>query len=245
MKTIARFVMCFGVLLASMAFGQVAAAEPQWRPLRIVKKPSPVFPHAMTQIGVREGMARVAFSVDATGYMDDCLAIEYTHPAFAEATLATMKRWEFEPATVDGTPVGVATSVTVFFRTEGATVVSLNTSNYLQGLYYRLAPGSFSYRPRKLHELDAVPEAVVAPSPAYPNEVARMRRGQVTIEFYIDETGSVRLPCAEPGDDPELSALAVEALMQWKFYPPTVDGRPVLVRAMQIFDFAPQPKRRS
>jgi TonB family protein len=61
----------------------------------------------------------------------------------------------------------------------------------------------------------------------------------VAIDFYIDETGTVRMPAVSIKDDSELTALAVMALRQWKFEPPTRNGRPVLVKATQVFNFGP------
>ena len=60
------------------------------------------------------------------------------------------------------------------------------------------------------------------------------------MEFYIDETGHVRLPAVsrETNEaDEELSAAAVTAVEQWQFEPPVSKGKPVFVLAHQDFDF--------
>jgi len=62
-------------------------------------------------------------------------------------------------------------------------------------------------------------------------------RGSVNVEFYIDETGAVRLPSLAPGENLELGSLAIAALSQWRFNPPTSRGRAVLVKAVQTFNF--------
>jgi TonB family protein len=64
-------------------------------------------------------------------------------------------------------------------------------------------------------------------------------RGKVTVDFYITEEGVVRLPSVSPYDDSQLTALAIEALRQWKFEPPTRNGKPILVKASQVFNFGP------
>jgi TonB family protein len=62
-------------------------------------------------------------------------------------------------------------------------------------------------------------------------------RGTVEIQFYIDEKGAVRLPAIKYSDRIDLAESALEAVRQWKFEPPTRNGRPVLITAVQQFDF--------
>jgi outer membrane biosynthesis protein TonB len=59
----------------------------------------------------------------------------------------------------------------------------------------------------------------------------------VTIEFFIDETGAVRLPAGVTTENKVLTALALDAVKQWKFTPPTTRGKGVLVKASQVFNF--------
>jgi len=68
------------------------------------------------------------------------------------------------------------------------------------------------------------------------------RGGKVSVEFYIDETGRVRMPSVDLETNEayeDLSATAIAAVGQWQFEPPTVKGRPVLVVAHQDFTFQP------
>jgi TonB family protein len=75
-------------------------------------------------------------------------------------------------------------------------------------------------------------------APHYPSNLAeRGVKGAVTIEFFIDETGAVRMAAASAQDDYTLTALAIDALSHWKFAPPTSRGKPVLVKASQVFNF--------
>ena len=239
MKTKCRLFLQVALLAGSTALAPVSLPAADLVPLRIVKQVLPPFPYAVTQMGVREGMVRVAFSVDATGRLEDCLAVAYTEPEFAEATIRAMKHWRFQPARFEGQPVAVATSLTFEFRTEGTTVVSLTASEHLMALFYRLPTSGRAYRPYLPRELDRAPAALTAPSPPYPSELARAGDGAVVVEFYIDEAGRPRLPAASAESDPRLAALAVNAMSQWRFEPALVKGHPVLVRAMQVFNFHP------
>jgi TonB family protein len=63
----------------------------------------------------------------------------------------------------------------------------------------------------------------------------------VTVEFYIDEQGRVRMAAVprEAADD-IYSAAAVAAVEQWRFEPPLRKGKPVLVLVEQLFRFRPK-----
>ena len=80
-------------------------------------------------------------------------------------------------------------------------------------------------------------------NPVYPNQLARSSLGgHIHVEFYIDETGRVRMPSVSRETDEAseaLSSAAITAVAQWQFDPPTVKGRAVLVLAQQDFNFKP------
>jgi outer membrane biosynthesis protein TonB len=48
------------------------------------------------------------------------------------------------------------------------------------------------------------------------------------------------MPAVLSADYDELASLAVAAIQQWKFEPPTRKGVPVMVRAKQVFHFGPK-----
>lgn len=247
MNTCFQKISLIGLALATVAMGQAPRALTMER-LRVTKQEVPVFPFELVQLGVREGKALIGFSVDANGQIDECFPIAYTHKEFADVSVAAVRRWKFEPARIGGEPVGASSQVTVNFETQGPTVVSLTGGEALalwMNSLHRDAPGYF---PRTLRELDRIPTPVATPAPAYSHEfVTRGHVGTVTVDFYIDEAGAVRLPSTESTEDPQLAALAITALRQWKFEPPRCQGRPVLVKASQVFRFLPnadamQPK---
>jgi TonB family protein len=225
---------------------QAADADNHVQSLRATETMLPVYPFELVQLGVREGEVRVAISVDKEGRIDDCIPIAYTHPEFARVTVSALKKWRFEPARYNGQPIAAATEVGVKFAVEGTVVVSLTTLESINLRLYSLFNNTpDAYRPRTLSELDRIPTPISAPSPGFPERLAKSgATGQVTVSFYIDESGAVRLPSVDASEDPELAAIAIDALRNWKFEPPTCKGRPVLVRASQLFSFrAPAAKQ--
>jgi TonB family protein len=230
------------LLFASASIGCVAAEPPAGpdglQGLKIVEGNPPIFPVEMVQQGVREGEARVAFSVDVNGRVEDCLPVAYTNAEFARVSVAALKRWRFEPARYQGQPVAAVSDLVVRFEIEGTVIVSLNSAESI-GVMMRSMIHEDEYRPRTLKELDRIPAPLTAPSPIFPPQLARPGGTHVTVSFYIDETGAVRLPSVNAADDAKLGGFAIDAVRNWKFEPPTCKGRPVLVRASQRFNFHP------
>lgn len=238
MKRFAPFIVLPVLALAQPAWSQMTSPQASFQSLRVVDTDLPVFPHDLLQLGVREGQVRVAFSVDTTGKVDDCLAVAYTHPEFARVTVNSLRRWKFEPAKFRGQPIASASEVVLKFEVEGTVVVSLTPSEAINARLYALVDGHDTYRPRLLNELDRIPTPITTPSPSFPARLAAEgSSGTVTVSFYIDETGAVRLPSVDTKDDADLASAAIDALRLWKFEPPTCKDKPVLVRASQQFNF--------
>ncbi len=239
MHTLTRMVSLLVLTVAATAAGQTRPMA-GFEQLRIRNQDLPPFPFELVQTGVREGQVCIAFSVDVAGKVDDGLAIAYTHPEFARVALAAVQRWTFEPARLSGQAIATATEVTFNFEVQGTVVVSLTAAESINAWLNKLHQINESYFPRTLRELDRIPTPLVAPAPSYPSTLAaRGHVGDVNVNFYIDETGTVRLPAVEPNTDPDLAALAVVAIQQWKFEPPTCQGRRVLTKTSQLFRFRP------
>jgi len=231
--------------LLTASLGAAAGAAPSPAPavqsLRVEQRTLPIFPLHLQELGVRDGRCRVAISVTKDGILDDILPIEYTRREFADATVAAVKEWRFQPALLDGEPIAAATEVEVTFAIQGTVVVSVTPVDSLNArLYTAMFDSVQGYRPRLLSELDRIPTPIRTRAPATPPRLARDHgSASVSVEFYIDETGAVRLPSVAANQDPELAANAIAALHDWKFEPPTCKGKPVLVRVSQQFNFQP------
>jgi len=227
-----------GALLPGGLLAQIPAASRDWQPLGVQQTVDPVFPHRLIELGVTSGIAQVAVNTDATGKLVECLVIGYTQPEFASAAVAAIKQWKFEPARLHGAPVGTVAELVFNFEARGVVVSSVSLNDQLEGRLMRMAADRYAYRPCSREALDRRPVPTVAVAPHYPSALAaRGVKGTVTIEFFIDETGAVRMPSASAQDDSTLTALAIDALSQWKFAPPTSRGRGVLVKASQDFNF--------
>ena len=238
MKRFSIMLFCFGLFGGGAAVAQIPAPRPEWQSLKIDQTVEPVFPYQLQQLSVTSGDARIVINVDGTGKLDEYLVIGYTMPEFADVVVRAVKQWKFEPAKLRGEPVGATVELDFNFESQGTLVVSQTSIDNLQARLLQLMAGAYAYRPCSLKELDRIPTPIVTVSPIYPRELAdKGVKGRVVITFYIDETGAVRMPAGSVDDDSRLISLAIAALRQWRFEPPTRSGRPVLVAAEQTFNF--------
>jgi TonB family protein len=199
----------------------------------------PIFPNNLLAITNR-GETRIVLSIDAEGKLDDYLVVGYTKREFADAALVAIKQWKFEPAISNGQPVPVVSEVNIMYEATGV-VVSLNASEAIAAmLYWWERSNRFEYHPVAMKDIDRIPIPQNVVAPIYPRELANKGvKGDVSIVFYINEEGVVRMPAVSEAADMRLADLAMQALLSWKFEPPTRRGRPVLVRAVQTFKFMP------
>jgi TonB family protein len=207
------------------------------RPLKILKYERPVFPLRMLREGVANGEVRLAVEISPEGEIVDWMATAYTHEDFAKATVEAVRSWIFRPTLVDGTPVTTVLELTVLFETNGVLLVERHT-----GISDRPLE-RLTYQPCSPRELDRPLSPVKRAAPSYPKQLGDMGvAGKVTVGFYVDEEGRVRMPVIAGQSNDYLASLAIEAVQQWRFAAPTRNGKPVIVRVSQDFNFVPAPE---
>jgi TonB family protein len=216
---------------------------PDYVPVKVHQNVEAVYPSSLVNLGVKSGSATVAIAVDSAGKLTDYLVTAYSHPAFADSAVVALKKWTFEPAFIHGFPRNSKSDLTFRFQVAGVVVVTMTSAAFEEMLLLKLAPRTTGYSACSLGELDRIPTPTKIVNPVYPNELARSSRGgHVLVGFYIDEQGRVRMPSVSMetiAANEELAALAVAAVEQWQFEPPTSKGRPVLVAAQQDIHFKP------
>ncbi len=227
-----------GVLLVGSLLAQSPASSPDWQSMKIQRTTDPTFPRHLLQIGITRGSARLVISTGADGKLSEWLVLGYTQPEFADVAVAALKEWTFLPARWQGEPVGTVDELEFDFSTSGVVISTPNICETEEARIWRVRPDQFTYLPCAARSLDQPPRPILAVRPHYPVELAKQGiKGSISIDFYIDEMGAVRLPSVSTEQDAVLTRLALDALKQWKFSPPTSRGRPVLVKASQKFDF--------
>jgi TonB family protein len=243
-------------LIFSLGLGLARAAPPPEpftgnAPIKIIRDELPVFPVVAHAYGLRRGEARIAIAVDEKGQLRDTLVVGYTHRSFADVSLSALRQWRFEPMWVHGVPRGSVAILKFEFQTTGAVVNLDMIRDEMTETYFAGTPaGATGYSVCLPRDLDRIPAPIRMVQPVYPAGLgARPHQGRVTVRFYIDEQGRVRLPrigseAHEPNDEVAAWALAdatVAAVAQWRFEPPLSNGKPTVVLVEQDFDFLPPP----
>ena len=240
-----RHLIVFFVGLTLSTAGLAGATEAtEYVPMKVIQTEPITYPRRATDVGVTRGEVRIAVQVDDDGTLADYLVTAYTHPLLAETAVNALKRWKYEPAYVDGNPRGATVELVFQFENRGLVVVNMTVSSYVEIRDIELRPGAYSYGAKKLGQLDRIPTPSKVVQPVFrPEAVRNGETAVVTVFFYIDEQGRVRLPAvnrATSESNDELAAAAVNAVAQWEFEPPLSKGQPVLVAARQDFRFRPR-----
>ncbi len=238
MKRSILWLVFVGQFIVGPVLAQLQPTIPEWQSMKIIQTEEPIFPYQLQQLSVTQGEARVVINVGPDGKLDEWLVVGYTMPEFADVAVRSIKQWQYEPARLRGEPVGATTELVFHFETHGTLVVSQTIVENLEAQVLRVLAHAYSFRAYALRELDRIPTPIYTISPQYPRELAdKGVKGKVAIDFFIDQSGAVRMPAGSATDDARLSGLAIAALRQWKFEPPTHNGRPVLAQATQVFNF--------
>jgi len=221
------------VLCAVAVLPASAAVEP----LQIQPTYTPQLSPVMLMEGVTDGQVVVAVDISADGKLNDWLVLAYTHPALARDFVEALKEWKFVAPRVDGVPVPVQTEITINFSAEGAVVsrTTMDVENYIG----RVFGNKLSLSRWSATDLDAAPVVVTKVTPKYAAQAEQEGvRGKVTVHFYIDEKGAVRMPSVDGDAHPYLAQQAIAAVREWRFSPPIAKGKPVMVAARQDFEFS-------
>lgn len=232
MKTLSRISL---VILAGVLAGAPLSAAIE--SIKIDATPLPQYSPSMQMDGVTSGQVVFAIDVDATGVLTDLLVLGYTHRGLVEPCRTALKQWKITPAKIDGAPVAVQTELTINFTAEGV-IISSTPVIYLEQRVRELFGYQMKNRPKTVSELDRIPARVNTVTPVYAKDAeADGVRGKVQVHFYIDSTGTVRMPAVDANAHPYLAQAAVAAVREWKFEVPTANGKPVLIAARQDFEF--------
>jgi len=231
---------CTALLLALPARAQEASEPADRNSLSIITTEDPTFPLPLLNSAVINGDAKVAIDVDEKGQLTDWIVTGYSRKEFADSAVEVIKRWKYLPPLVNGQPWASVRELCFDYSRSGV-VVNFTGIEAMDNRIEELMKGSRVFRTYALRDLDRIPNPIHVVSPLSPaSDPANRASHTVTVDFFIDEQGRVRLPSvsrAEVGSQYAASALA--AVRQWRFDPPLVKGRPVVVLVSQLFKFVP------
>ncbi len=232
-----RILLCLGLVSFAPAAPIVPPEDAE--PIAITQTEPAAFPPDLAAQGFTRGWARVLVAVDEQGRLVDTLVIGHSHPRFAEAAVGALAKWQFHPAQGRDGPILSVTPLNFVFRNDGpgASVTAVPAAEGGETVAPPPLPAAISLLVR-FSDLDRLPTPVHLVAPAYSDEDARRNAGKkVVVQFYIDETGKVRMPTLTYADDLAVARRALAAVAEWRFLPPKFQDRPVVTRVSQTFKF--------
>lgn len=200
-----------------------------------ISMPKPAYPAAA--IAVRAaGAVNVEVLVDEAGNVISASAVS-GHPLLRQASVEAARGAKFKPSFVNGKAVKLK-GVIVYNFTLPKDVDSGGSSNVpIRGVVRNEIEDSGEIGKRAGTILNG--SAVNLVKPAYPAAAKAVKAsGAVNVEVVIDENGNVEKAEAVSGH-PLLRASAVEAARATKFKPTRLEGQPVKVAGIIVYNFVP------
>jgi TonB family protein len=229
------------VLALMLGIVAVTSLQAAFEPIKIEVTVEPGMPAILRMTGLRDGRVTLALDVNAAGRLTDCLVIAASHAELIRPCMEAVKEWRYRPARYNGEAVSARIELVINMSQTGA-VVSRTTLEALTDFFEQVAGRHNDYEICPASAVDRPLVALNRVSPVYDRDAQKAGvGGKVSVHFYVDEQGNVRLPAVPADTHPYLSSVAVEAMRGWKFAPPTRNGRPVLVAAVQEFNFGNAP----
>jgi TonB family protein len=229
-------------LIASAATAQRSRPAAALQPIGISQSTTHEFPESLARIYPNGGEARLLVTIRADGELTEWLVTGYSAAPFKQEAVAALKELKFAPARLNGETITARTEIVLRFETRGMLISTSTPEEAYNSLARQALEGHLVYRAFPVAALDRVPAALRTVTPRYPKELSdRGVAGSMTVDFYIDEDGVVRMPSVLEPEQFALGDLAVNALRQWKFESPVRGGKPVLAQAQQVFHFGEGP----
>lgn len=225
------------VALLLLFLGLALSAKAKFESIVVEMTREPAMPATLVMSGLSNGRVEVAIDIDAEGKLQEWLVLSASHRELIAPCVEALQVWKYTPARYEGLPVMAQLRLSIDISQRGS-VVSRSIHDTMDDFINRLAGKRPDYRIYRAEELDRAPTVVASMAPRYSKDAEKEGvRGRVQVHFYIDEQGTVRMPAVPAESNPYLSTAALQAMRLWKFEPPTYGGRPVLVAAMQEFNF--------
>jgi len=181
------------------------------KPPRLIKQVDPRYPEIARQARV-EGVVILEAETDVYGRVQNAKILR-SIPLLDQAAIDAVRQWIYAPLMIDNKPRGCIFTVTVRFALDGGKSV----------------PPAKDGEPLKITGDVKGPKLIKQVDPVYP-PVARQSQveGTVILEVTTDIYGRVR-DIKVLRSIPLLDQAAVDAVKQWVYEPPIINGKPISV----------------
>lgn len=182
-----------------------------------VRRVAPEFPSALKKELVH-GEAVLECLVDAEGRAQEIRVTESTHPAFGQAAVEALERWEFSPGTINGQPAPMRIRVPFDFKLSAEQILEVVAGRpVFMEVRETVIPAS---------QLPAWPRPKAFYIPRYPPELEGTGKyGKVVVNITIDKEGKVINPRLVKATYPEFVVPALITALKLEFPPQVMANR--------------------
>ncbi len=179
------------------------------KPPSLIHSVDPEYPEEAAKAGV-EGTVIIEARADEKGNVD-AVRILRSVPALDDAAVAAVKKWKYEPMTINGKPVKVLFTVTVKFR-----LGQEGRDKLIEKFDRGAVKAEGGIQPPKL---------VHMVEPVYPPQArAAGISGIVILAVKTDAAGNVQ-DAMILKSIPQLNRAAIDCVKKWKYEPLVLDGK--------------------
>lgn len=210
----------------------------------------PRMPEALLLKGITSGLATLVVCVDKNGFLEDWLLAEASDQSLHYSIEQVIDQWNFVPAQKEGQYISARQQFPILIDAAGAQMSfrKATENSFSQSFFDPNDRSEIRDRQQSpietIHpqELDQVPTLTkhVKPSVA-PDAYQQSKGSSVTFVFYLDTEGRVRMPVPSKTSglvSPAAIFAAQVALEQWRFAPPTRNGKTVITQLAQTINFS-------
>lgn len=163
----------------------------------------------------RQAFVTLAFDVDERGVPTHIQAARTSDDVWTDQAITVLRGWRFQPGMKDGKPVPV--SCTFDFAWGPRNLEPKEIARVVRELHPPPVPATFVGRS----------EPIFSPDPAYPEQARNAGvDGTLTAMLTIGEDGSPRDVRVMQGLGFTIDGSVSDALRQWRFHPPLLNGEP-------------------
>lgn len=209
---------CLPLLLVAVLAAPPVSAQPKAlsgdRDAVPFTQSRPAYPESLRTYRIR-GEVRLAYDVNAEGYVENLRALYATHPDFLKPALDVARDWRFRPARKNGKPVRSSREESVFTDV--------------------LTPGMEAFEipyvpPKELPDTlryDRPPSIRTVVPVVYPYELLLAnKRGMAEVALLVAPDGLTREIRVRGASEPAFGLALAAAMEAWEFEPAMKNGEP-------------------
>lgn len=206
------------------------AADTTTRPPLPFRVSRPAYPEELAAFRIR-GEVRLAFDLDAQGYVSNVDVVYATHPAFVAPALKMAQTWRYRAALENGKPVPTRWQETIF-----SDVVSKGAEPFS-------FPAKASGDLPDEYNYDLPPSIESLAQVVFPyDELMSGREGSAEVAFAVDVDGLPREITVRKASRPEFGHALAAAMAHWRFRPAIKGGQPSFALLSRAQQFLPGPE---